>query len=285
MKEVILLKGLPASGKTTYAKTLLETCPGRYKRVSKDDLRRMLDGGKWSKRNEQFVLTVRDHLILAALLEGYHVIVDDTNLHPKHEQTIRELVKGVATVHIQDFTHIPLETCLEHDRQRANYVGEQVIRKMYREFLQPKPQQVTYSPDPALPRAIICDLDGTLALLNGRNPYDAARCEQDILNTPVADLLRHQDARSAHILLVTGRQECHRDPTERWLTTQGIPWTALWMRPTGDQRKDALVKEEIYQQHIEGHYAVLFALDDRNQTVAVWRSHGIATFQVADGDF
>lgn len=283
MKQVILLKGLPASGKSTWAKQQLTTYPGRYKRISKDLLRSMLDNGTWSKHNEQFVLHARNSLILAALQAGYHVIVDDTNLHPKHEKAIRELVKGLAEVRVQDFTHVPLEECLERDRHRQDYVGEQVIRQMYRDFLQP-PRSL-YQPDPTLPKAIICDIDGTLALTNGRNPYDATNCEQDALNAPVASILTKRRLEGEHILLVSGRQECHREPTERWLATHDIRYTALWMRPTGDLRKDVLIKEEIYTQQIEGRYAIVFALDDRNQTVALWRSLGIPTFQVADGDF
>lgn len=283
MKHVILLKGLPACGKSTWAKEQIQANPGRYKRISKDDLRAMLDNNVWSKHNEQFILKVRDALILAALQEGFHVLVDDTNLHPKHLTTIRELVKGQATVEVQDFTHVPLEVCLERDRHRQNYVGEQAIRAMYRDFLQPA--RPSYQPDPSLPKGIICDLDGTLALIAGRNPYDAARCEQDALNIPVANILVGRHATGEHIFLVSARQECHREPTERWLAMHDIPYTALWMRPTGDPRKDVLIKEEIYKEHIEGRYAIVFALDDRNQTVALWRSLGITTFQVADGDF
>ena len=49
--KLIMTKGLPASGKSTWAKQYLDDNPGT-KRVNKDDLRAMLDNGKWSKRNE-----------------------------------------------------------------------------------------------------------------------------------------------------------------------------------------------------------------------------------------
>lgn len=282
MKKVIFLKGLPASGKSTYAKKLVDEHPGTYKRISKDDLRSMLDHGKWSKGNEKFILKTRDSLILSALEQGYHPIIDDTNLHPKHEQTIRELIKNLAIIEIKDFTNIPLETCIERDRQRANYVGEQVIRRMYRDFLQPAPPVI--ADDPALPKAIICDLDGTLALLNGRNPYDAAKCEQDLLSEHVAAIVQFYN-QTAHVLLVSGRKECHRPQTENWLAQHAIAYTALWMRQDADNRKDTFVKEEIYREHIQGKYAIQFCLDDRDSIVALWRSLGLVCLQVADGDF
>jgi predicted kinase len=283
-KRVILLRGLPASGKSTWAKEQVERYPGRYKRISKDNLRTMLDNGKWSKANEKFILEVRDTLILLALQEGYHVLVDDTNLHEKHEKAIRELVKGLATVEIKDFTHVPLETCLERDRNRPNYVGEQVIRAMYRDFLQPKLAQPPVH-DPLLPNAIICDLDGTLALLNGRNPYDASRCEEDTLNEAISGILGNYHHNGHHILLASGRSEKHREQTERWLLAHEINYHALYMRPSGDSRKDSIVKREIYEQSIQGKYNIEFVLDDRQQVVDVWRSLGLICLQVAEGDF
>ena len=80
MKKVYLTKGLPGSGKSTWAKEMVSKNPNSYKRVNKDDLRAMLDNGKHSEDAEKFILNVRDSIILLALENGKHVIVDDTNL-------------------------------------------------------------------------------------------------------------------------------------------------------------------------------------------------------------
>ncbi len=134
--RVILTRGLPGSGKTTWATRVLAESPARYKRVNKDELRLMLDRGRWSEANERFVEAVRDQIILAAVAAGKHVIVDDTNLDPRHETHIRRLVEGRAQVVIEEFD-VPLEECLRRDAARADPVGERVIRQMYREFLAP----------------------------------------------------------------------------------------------------------------------------------------------------
>lgn len=286
-QRVILTKGLPASGKSTWARQQLVEHPGQYKRISKDDLRAMLDGGKWSKGNEKFVLAARDRLILEALAAGFSLIVDDTNLHPRHETRIRALVQGLATVELQDFTDVPLETCLERDRQRPNYVGEQVIRSMHRQFLAPTPTPPAYNH--SLPDAIICDLDGTLALLNGRNPYDAATCEQDSLNEPVADIVREFAYAGFTVLLTSGRSAAHREQTLRWLACNSFKPPhgdfQLFMRADGDMRKDAVMKRELYKSEIAGKYNVRFVLDDRDQVVELWRSLGLTCLQVNYGDF
>ena len=286
-KQIILTKGLPGCGKTTWCKQLQADNPGQYKHVSKDDLRAMLDGGKWSGGNEKLVIKARDMLINLALDAGKHVLIDDTNLNSVHEMHIRDLVKarGDTTVEIKDFTDVPLETCIERDLKRPDSVGEKVIRKMYNEWLRPTPPKIER--DPALADCIVCDLDGTLALLNGRDPYNASTCEQDGLNTAVYETLSRfsDDYRDHQVILVSGRMDTYRPQTEAWLMKHNVPHSALYMRPKGDMRKDVLIKQEIYERQIKGKYNVLFILDDRQQVVDGWRSLGLTVFQVAEGDF
>ena len=90
MIKVILTRGLPGSGKSTWAKKLIVENPNSYKRINKDDLRAMLDDSKYSNDSEKFILQVRDAMILMAIENGKHVIVDDTNLAPKHDARIRD---------------------------------------------------------------------------------------------------------------------------------------------------------------------------------------------------
>ncbi|MEM6269422.1 MAG: AAA family ATPase [Bacteroidota bacterium] len=285
MKKVLIYKGLPASGKSTAAKKLLDEFPGRYKRVNKDDLRAMLDNGKHSRGNEKFVLRVRDAVILAALEAGKHVIVDDTNLHPKHEQRIRDLVRGEAEVEVVDFMYVSVETCIVRDLKRPNSVGARVIRRMWKDYLKyTEPKLVQ---DENLPRAIICDLDGTLALLNGRSPYDASTSDEDLLNAPVAAIVGRFAEIGHQIIFLSGREDQFRAPTVRFLTKHlGEDFAyELIMRATGDMRKDALIKQEFLEKTILPRFHVDFVLDDRNQVVDMWRSLGLTCLQVNYGDF
>ena len=177
MKKVILLRGLPASGKSTYAKKMQDESPGMYKRINRDDMCMMLDNGQLSKPNEKFVKKLRDYLILKALEDGRHVIVDDLNLSSKNKTRIEQIVHEFnknnddnVQVEVREI-EAPLATCLERDAKREKKVGAKVIRQLHKQFYGEKGR---YKPqDTALPKAIICDLDGTLSLMNGRNPYDA----------------------------------------------------------------------------------------------------------------
>lgn len=140
--------------------------------------------------------------------------------------------------------------------------------------------------DQSLTPAIICDLDGTLALMNGRNPFDASRCEQDLLNEPVAHLLKSYADLGTKIILLSGRTDNYKAHTTRWLDKHDIRYEKLLLRSYGDKRKDAIVKKEIVDNEIKGKYFIRFVLDDRNQVVDMWRNDiGYACFQVNYGDF
>jgi predicted kinase len=282
MKKVLILVGLPASGKSKFANELLLSEPGRWVRTNKDLLREMCHTSYWSQGNEKFILKLRDTIILMALEEGKNVIVDDTNFG-HHIEHIKELVKGKALVQVNDsFLQVPVKECIERDLKRFNSVGKDVIMKMYNKYVRVPVPPPLYNPE--LPDAIIVDMDGTLALLNGRNPYDASRCDQDLPNFPVLETV-HKWQETTKIIIVSGRMDDSQEKTMEWLRQNQVDFTCLYMRQTGDMRKDAIVKEEIYHQYIEGKFNIRFVLDDRAQVVDMWRSRGLTVFQVAEGDF
>jgi predicted kinase len=282
MKKVIILVGLPASGKSKFANELLLSEPGRWVRTNKDLLREMAHASYWSPGNEKLILQVRDAIILMALESGKNVIVDDTNFG-HHIDHIKELVKGQAVVEINDsFLQVPVEECIKRDLKRLNSVGKDVIMRMYNKYVRVPIPSPEYNPE--LPDGIIVDMDGTLSLLNGRNPYDASKCESDLPNQPVLDTV-HKWQSSLKIIVASGRTDDCQPQTERWLQKYGVNYTGIYMRKTGDQRKDSIIKEEIYRQNIEGKYNIRFVLDDRQQVVDMWRSLGLTVFQVAEGDF
>lgn len=281
--KLIMTKGLPGSGKSTWAKK-----QNAY-RINKDDLRSMMNNGIWSKINEKYILVVRDNIIKLHLGDKNDVIVDDTNLAPKHQARLEQLAKEFgADFEIKDFTDVPLEECIRRDQKRPNYVGEKVIKQMYNQFLKPTPPVIAYNPN--LPDAILCDIDGTLALFGDANPYDRDFL-QDILNQPVAHILRIQNVAtfeslgSAKVILVSGRTDKFRAQTEQWISLNEVTYDELFMRKDGDVRKDVIIKQEIYEVEIKDKYNVLFVLDDRDQVVDFWRSQGLTCLQVNYGDF
>lgn len=149
--------------------------------------------------------------------------------------------------------------------------------------------------------AFIIDIDGTVALRNpegqtvdpkGNDTYrgihDYHRVSEDLPNNGVISVLKFlQDACRSHVFFVyvSGRPDSCREDTEKWLTDNGLVFDKLFMRQTGDYRKDFIVKQEIYDAMIQPQYKVLAVFDDRQQVVDMWRSNGLICLQVAPGDF
>ena len=296
MKTIIMLRGLPASGKSTYAKTLVKEKPGQYKRINRDDMREMLDGYHLSKDNERFVKRLRDWLIVEALRDGKHVIIDDMNLSEKNINRVKQLIDQhrkrtgeQVALEVKEF-EIEIEEAIARDEQRERPVGARMIRKLHNQFYgngESKGRGPHYKEqDKSLPPAIICDLDGTLAIINHRSPFDASNCEQDGLNEPVADIVASYRTSGHQIILLSGRTDNYMPQTKRWLEKYQIEYDLLLMRKHGDSRKDAIIKKEIVDNYIKEKFFVKFVLDDRNQVVDMWRHEmGYACLQVNYGDF
>lgn len=285
---VLILQGLPASGKTTFA---MQHCAQTGAvRVNKDEIRASLrlHGWVWSQKAEtRDVIPARDRAIRNALENGLDVVVDDTNLMGSHIRDIERLAGEYgADVMIKTFG-VPVDECIRRDALRNGdaHVGEAVIRRMAGAL----PRPVTpYQETPGLPWCVICDLDGTLALkYPGRDIYDGTLCHKDAPNRPVAFILEHLPFSMVEVIFVSGREDTWREQTHEFLNQRlDIPHPRqLYMRAAGDRRDDVIVKQELFDQHIRGKFNVLFVLDDRNRVVRMWRALGLTCLQVADGAF
>jgi predicted kinase len=294
-QKIILTVGNVASGKSTWAKKMIDDNPGMYKRTNKDLIRDLLDNGKWSKSNEKFVLKIRDDIIIKALEDGYSVIIDDTNLEDSHLNRMKEIaedfkLKGkIVEVEIKDFRDVPLDICIARDKARPNPVGEKVIRDFYNRYLKPEFKPIEYNPE--LPNACIFDLDGTLAIKGDRDIYDESKIYLDIVNKPVLEILKGLNSNTT-IIFCSGRTDSCLSQTSEWLLNNvisklpnypNVKWDLL-MRKTGDKRGDEIVKKEIYDNEIKGKWNVKFIVDDRPKVVRMWRSLGIFVFEVNQSD-
>ena len=134
--------------------------------------------------------------------------------------------------------------------------------------------------------AFLFDIDGTLALHKDRDPYRWQDADQDRPNLPLIAVVHSLSRSGFGIVYVSGRTEDARPLTQRWLNREVGVSGPLYMRPSGDYRKDVEIKREIYRGHVEPFYEILAVFDDRNQVVRLWRDEiGLTCFQVADGDF
>lgn len=303
--ELIILRGIPASGKTTWAREWLAEDPRRA-RVSRDDIRAQLFGASgehyapYFKRDDLYecekLVTVIEEKTAKELLRTRSVVIDATHIKASYIRRWLELAAKLGISSSVKLFDPDLDTCLMRDRGRDWPVGDDLVRAMYgrlrsavREPL-PIPQQkpaaeTLYVPNIDLPAAWLVDIDGTLALMNGRSPYDTTRYHEDVLNEPVATVATSLHDVGFEIVVMSGRDDEFYEATSSWLRHHHIPHDALFMRPRGDRRNDAVVKLELFWEHVAPAWNVMGCLDDRDRVVDAWRSIGLTCLQVAPGDF
>lgn len=152
---------------------------------------------------------------------------------------------------------------------------------------------VKYIPLADMPRAIIVDIDGTVASHYNdvgeqmRGHYEYSKVSDDLPIPEVLEVIAALADAGNGIIFVSDREDSCREETVEWLARFGFSPDSykLFMRKTGDHRKDFIIKYEIFRENIAEHYDILVCIDDRSQVVSMWREIGIRTLQVADGDF
>lgn len=282
--KLYLMRGLPASGKSTEAKKLVER--GNTVRVNKDLIRTMLHFDKFTGKNEDATVEAEFAVAEQMIKCGYNVVVDDTNLNPRNISAWKywaEDENHECTPEVIDI-NTDIGTCLVRDMNREKSVGRDVIIKMalqYCEFLKGE-------------KFILCDLDGTLCDIKHRLNF--ARGEeknwkkffealpQDTPRVEVLKQLHEAVAETgARIIFVSARPEEYREATEKWFADNGISGHYLLiMRPNHDKRDDTLVKREMFDKYLK-NLDIAKVFDDRPRVIAMWRELGLDVVDVGDG--
>lgn len=295
-----LTRGLPASGKSTYAQALIRTPD--WVRVERDLLRDQLFGTRYglSSDQENVITAMQTAMAAAALKAGKSIVISDMNLRASY---VRQWAK-FATRHNAVFNTVefyaPIDVLIERDAQRINSVGAKVIRELAAKFtkngviskvdvsrdIYTDGHLLRYVPKAGTPGAIMVDLDGTLAKMEGRSPYEWMRVGEDKPIPAVIDAVVSAYRSGKKIIFMSGRDSVCREVTFNWLVEHvPVPVKLLFMRVENDNRPDNLVKYDLFNAHVRDNYNVQYVLDDRNQVVDMWRAIGLPCFQVAPGEF
>lgn len=301
---LICTRGLPASGKTTWAVEQVKAAePGTVVRLNRDDLRWSMHTHPHLKyETEQQISLVQHGGAEALLAAGVTVIVDDTNLRSRNLRNLAEIAwRNDVDFAVQDFTDVSLAECITRDLGREGtpgFVGEDVIRRIHGKYLAgralplPVPDRPadlvgeSYVPPLDKPLAVMVDIDGTVALHGDRDPYDTSRYHEDTPNAAVIEMVRAAYRSGFAVLFCSGRDDDFREVTAAWIKDHvQVPPEALLMRPSGDRRSDHVVKLELFDQYIRHAYHVMCVFDDRDRVVKAWRGIGLTVMQVAEGKF
>jgi len=278
-------------------------------------------------KTEKEINVIFDRLMDSAVKSGKSIIVDNTNLKAsyinkwkKYKLPIRVLMldvdaktciqrdqnrartvgKDVIAKQFQQYRVLP-KALRDGDYKTGRYMGFQSFSWWPEELANYTKDYSKGLKDPRLdyskrynvkqpndtPWCVICDLDGTLALMDGRSPYNGEDCNTDRVNNSVDACLALYREAGYKIFLFSGRNSDNGglEATERWLDINCTEYDVLAMRKPGDQRKDTIVKQEMFDEHINGKFKVGMVLDDRDMMIEHWRSIGVDCWQVYYGDF
>ena len=138
MNKLIICRGIPASGKTFWAKKWVLEDPEHRVRINQDDIRLML-GKYWVPSREKLVQEIQFDAIVKALSRGFNVVIDNTNLNKKVLDQFDRLIKTYEDyedyeIEYKDFFDTPLSVCIERDKNRDLQVTEKVIRSFYNNY-------------------------------------------------------------------------------------------------------------------------------------------------------
>lgn len=286
--QVLIVRGMPGCGKSSWAKRIIEEYPpGSVARMNNDDITQMMFGKPdvFVPNMERTFARMRGHM-LGALLSQPNirmVIVDNTNLSVK---TVNNLAKTTAQfggdVVVDDrFLSVPLEECLRRNANRDRQVPVDVMHRMHKAARNLKPYEDRLGPpiepfpndDMSLPVVVICDIDGTVADLNGRSPFAWDEVHNDLPRPEIIAMVRGYVAQNIEVQFLTGRDGSCREATEAWIAKHIGPGFTVHMKDAGDHRSDFVTKPETIHREFAGKRRILTAIDDRESVIAMMRNH------------
>lgn len=307
MQKVIVCCGIPASGKSFWARAEVAKDPNNWARINNDSIREMFNGSKWTADYEKLITNARNLLIKESLLMGKNIIIDNVNLNRRNFDVIIKIAKSTRRdiIVLEKPFYIELEQAIARDFQREGSakVGEEIVKKWWKacggkqfKFYNPRVEIIAaknngainqYVANEALDKAILVDIDGTISLPNGRNIFDASTCDKDLPNKPVIDCVKAMYSSGHRIIFITGRDAKYRTQTESFIAKYFPDFEyELYMRPENDSRKDTIVKSELFNANIRARFNIIFALEDRDQVVSYYRHQlGLTVLQVCDGNY
>lgn len=297
MIRVIVCRGMQSSGKTTWAKEFIKENQD-YKRVSRDDIRHMTNGYVFTIENEKIVTEIEYDILSRLILLKHNIVIDKMNLNQEAFERDKTFIQLAAEFGDHDVEFevinfpVTLEEAIKRDKKREFQIGEKVIRQTYARYQEDLEEMMNVSKseyDPKLPDCVICDIDGTLAFRGNRNPFDFSCVKRDLVNEPIKQLLQliiRGSIKPVEIIIFSGRDDICEKDTREWLNHYDIEFDQLYMRKTGDKRKDSIIKKELYNYHINHRYNCLYWVDDRRQVIDMVRNElGLTCLDVAGNDF
>lgn len=280
MSKVIITVGISGSGKTTWAKE-----QKGFLNTNRDDLRLSLWGCDktsdlpYNKEGQLFleslVTKIQRLTIKEAIENNRDIIVSDTNLNNRYRNDLINFCEELgATVEIKEF-EITFDEAIKRSASRQNGVTHSIIYKQLKQWDDYKNKKIIKHFSSSKVDAIIVDIDGTLAHMVDRNPFDFHKVSSDVWDEDVLRIIRSYLKEGFMLIICSGRENSCEKETREWLDQKLKDKYKLHMRVAGDRRPDDIVKEEIFWNEIDPYHNIYAVIDDRPKVIRMWFRIGI----------
>lgn len=129
-------------------------------------------------------------------------------------------------------------------------------------------------------KAIVMDLDGTLALHTDRDWWEYDKCGSDAVCDVIGEVYRAYEARGdVAIIVMTGRPETYFNETALWLQNHGFRYHRLFMRAADDRSSNVYYKSHVLNTQIMPNFDVIAAFEDNPPVVEMMVGLGVTVFQ------
>lgn len=303
MSKLTVLKGLPASGKSTVAEEML--LDGNTVRLNRDLLREMLHCNRFSGKNERNTVCAEKALAEFFLKDNVNVIIDDCNLNPQNMTMWKEVADAANAKFVKREVDTDWIECVTRDNNREKSVGGDVIKNMAIQY-----GLIKFAHN----SIVICDLDGTLCDIEHRRHFVKPTqiqmsgagatavygddptfkkdwksffegISKDKVREDVRDLIIDLYNKDKQIIFVSGRPDTYKKQTLAWLRKHNIGFAfTLIMRKSSDTRPDTEVKKQILDTYFPDKSVIYKVIDDRPSVIRMWKENNLDVIDVGDGE-
>lgn len=294
--QAIITLGISASGKSTWARQYCQANEG-WVMIERDEVRQLIFRNRrppnevftWKAWNWKWEDAVTDYVkdcVREAAEKGLNVILSDTHLSERARNASTKLCQDYGYDVTYRFFPISYHEAVARDTARSLSVGPWVIAKQMDQYT--KTHVATVEKQEGLPSCVLIDIDGTVAKMKGRSPFEWDKVGQDEPNEHVWAMVAGLISAGHFPVFLSGRDGVCYKETLMWILKHMGRWMPecryfdLRMRAEGDMRSDVIVKRELFDEHIRGEYNVHCVIDDRPKVCQMWRELGLEVVQVGN---
>lgn len=266
----IITVGCSASGKSSFARSITRDNDD-WTEINRDNVRFNGKPKDWASyaftdKNEGRVTGICNGMISRAAAEGKNIIISDTNLNAFRRGLLMDKLIELGFEVVIRLFDVPFGDLVERHTKMPSAVPMDRLHDQYRRFVCQFKGVVPYTIEEDATVGYICDLDGTLVDITGRDPYSTKHYH---LDKPIAHVVKFVKAlitSGAEVHFVSGRSEYGRQGTLEQLENVlgiAIHTKDLSLRAREDRRPDPVVKMEIFNNTLRQHRYAWTAIDDR----------------------